>query len=114
MSSSDRPLSDYRPDPREVIGLAAFPADGLLSLVAGRQAALAAGEAVSVGIDGRLSNVEVVVERTDLVPYSVARLRRMLRPSSAALIQFTAMAELNKNQTAAERARAKEASGRAH
>jgi isopentenyldiphosphate isomerase len=77
--SDDRPLTDYRPDPAEVIGLAAFPSSGLLSLVAGRQAALAACEAVSVGIDGRLSNVEVVVERTDLVPYSAARLRRMLR-----------------------------------
>jgi isopentenyldiphosphate isomerase len=77
--SDDRALSEYRPDPREVIGLAAFPSDGLLDLVAGRQAALSACEAVSVGIDGRLANVEVVVERTDLVPYSAARLRRMLR-----------------------------------
>jgi hypothetical protein len=34
---------------------------------------------VSVGIDGHLAQVEVVVERTDLVPYSVARLRRMFR-----------------------------------
>lgn len=77
--SDDRPLTEYRPDPREVIGLAAFPAAGLLDLVAGRQAAVAAVEAVSVGIDGRLSNVKVVVERTELVPYSAARLRRMLR-----------------------------------
>jgi isopentenyldiphosphate isomerase len=74
----DRPLSDYRPDPREVIGLAAFSASGLLALVAGRQAAITASEAMRVGIDGRLEQVEVVVERTDLVPYSVARLRRML------------------------------------
>jgi isopentenyldiphosphate isomerase len=75
----DRALSEYRPDPREVSGLAAFPAQGLLALVAGRQAALPAVEAVAVGIDGRLEHVAVVVERTDLVPYSVARLRRMFR-----------------------------------
>jgi isopentenyldiphosphate isomerase len=74
----DRPLRDYRPDPREVLGLAAFPANGLLDLAAGRRSSLRAGEAVSVGIDGRLEHVEVIVERTDLVPYSVARLRRML------------------------------------
>jgi len=74
----DRPLSEYRPDPREVIGVAAFPAAGLLDLVAGQHTSLAASEAVSVGIDGRLVPVELVVERTDLVPYSVARLRRML------------------------------------
>ena len=75
----DRALREYRPDPREVIGLAAFPSDGLLGVVAGRQATVAAVEAVSVGIDGRLADVKVVVERTDLVPYSAARLRRMLR-----------------------------------
>jgi isopentenyldiphosphate isomerase len=74
----DRPLGDYRPDPREVLGLAAFPTHGLLDLVAGRRTSLHASEAVSVGINGRLERVEVVVERTDLVPYSVARLRRML------------------------------------
>jgi isopentenyldiphosphate isomerase len=78
----DRPLDSYRPDPREVSGVAAFPAAGLLDLVAGRQPSLAASEAVAVGIDGRLEAVEVVVERTDLVPYSVARLRRMLGQGS--------------------------------
>src|SRR5579859_283399 len=77
--ADDRPLIEYRPDPSEVIGLAAFPAGGLVDLVAGRQTALAANEAVSVGIDGRLAQVNVLVERTDLVPYSAARLRRMLR-----------------------------------
>jgi isopentenyldiphosphate isomerase len=76
---SDLPLDAYRPDPREVLGLAAFPASGLLGLVAGRQAALTASEAVSVGIDGRLEGVQTVIERSDLVPYSVARLRRMFR-----------------------------------
>jgi isopentenyldiphosphate isomerase len=75
----DRPLDEYRPDPREVSGVAAFPTRGLVDLVAGRQASLGASEAVSVGIDGHLAQVELVVERTDLVPYSVARLRRMFR-----------------------------------
>jgi isopentenyldiphosphate isomerase len=74
----DRPLSDYRPDPREVSGVAAFPAATLLELAAGRQSSLAASEAVAVGIDGHVEPVGLVVERTDLVPYSVARLRRML------------------------------------
>jgi isopentenyldiphosphate isomerase len=75
----DRPLLEYHPHPREVLGLAAFEASGLVDLVAGRLAALPANEAVSVGIDGRLEQVELVVERTDLVPYSAARLRRMFR-----------------------------------
>ncbi len=79
---SDLPLMDYRPDPREVMGVAAFPARGLLALVSDRQTRLPASEAVSVGIDGRLEQVEVVVERTDLVPYPVARLRRLLRRDS--------------------------------
>jgi len=74
----DRPLSDYRPNPREVSGVAVFPSAGLLDLVGRRQPLLAASEAMAVGIDGRLERVEVVVERANLVPYSVARLRRML------------------------------------
>jgi len=78
----DLPLSHYRPDPHEVMGVAAFATSGVLALVAGRAAALEATEAVSVGIDGRLAHVPVVVERTDLVPYSIARLRRMLGRAS--------------------------------
>jgi isopentenyldiphosphate isomerase len=74
----DLPLSDYRPDPGEVIGVAAFPTAGLFDLIAGRRPRLPASEAVAVGIDGRLEPVELTVERTELVPYSVARLRRML------------------------------------
>jgi isopentenyldiphosphate isomerase len=75
---SDRPLSDYRPDPREVIALGAFPSGDLVALVQGRLAALAATEAVSVAADGQLSPVDVVISRADLVQYSAARLRRML------------------------------------
>jgi isopentenyldiphosphate isomerase len=79
MLESDLPLDAYGPDPREVIGLAALSSRGLLALVGGRQASLTASEAVSVGIDGRLERVQTVIERSDLVPYSVARLRRMFR-----------------------------------
>jgi isopentenyldiphosphate isomerase len=75
----DRALLEYRPDPREVSAVAAFSAAGLVELVAGQRASLEATEAVSVGIDGALAQVNLRVERTDLVPYSVARLRRMFR-----------------------------------
>jgi len=78
----DRPLADYRPDPGEVSGLAAFPSRALLDVAAGRRARLEATEAVAVGADGRLSAAQIDVGRDDLVPYSAARLRRMLgRPS---------------------------------
>jgi isopentenyl-diphosphate delta-isomerase len=75
---NDRPLSDYRPDPREVIALGAFPSSDLLALVEGRLPRVAATEAVSVARDGQVSAVQVALQRDDLVPYSAARLRRML------------------------------------
>lgn len=75
---SDRKLTDYRPDPSEVIGLAAFPATAILSLAAGQSAEMRATEAVRVQSDGTLQPDEVVVSRDDLVPYSAARLRRTL------------------------------------
>jgi isopentenyldiphosphate isomerase len=62
----DAPLSSYRPDPAEVSALAAFSSQGLLDLVAGRLDRLAAVEA------------DVMLRREDLVPYSEARLRRLL------------------------------------
>jgi isopentenyldiphosphate isomerase len=74
----DRPLLDYRPDPGEVMGLAAFAVDGLFDLLAQRDPTLPALEAVSVDADGSLTFQKVVVSRADLVPYSAARLRRML------------------------------------
>jgi hypothetical protein len=74
----DWPLSAYRPDPTEVMGLAAFRSDELLSAASGRVAELRATEAVAVGPDGRLLAQAVVVKREALVPYSAARLRRML------------------------------------
>ena len=62
----DRPLSAYAPDPSEVIGLAAFPAPALLELMAERLDAVTAA-------DG-----SVRISREDVVPYSSARLRRLL------------------------------------
>jgi hypothetical protein len=41
---------------------------------------VAASEAVSVQSDASLASLEVVISKTDLVPYSAARLCRMLRP----------------------------------
>ncbi len=79
----DRPLAEYRPDPDEVSSVAAFPSRALLDLAAGRRARIDATEAVAVGADGRLSAAQVEVSGDDLVPYSAARMRRMLgRPSA--------------------------------
>jgi isopentenyldiphosphate isomerase len=77
---SDRALVDYRPDPREVIGLAAFRFDELVALLGGRLPEIGATEAVSVAADGSLSAEPVRVTRSDLVPYSASRLRRLLGP----------------------------------
>ena len=74
----DRPLTTYRPDPREVIGLAAFPTVELIDLSEGATLAVAATEAVMVDRAGNLSECHVSVAREDLVPYPAARLRRML------------------------------------
>ena len=79
----DDPLGAYRPDPDEVIGLAAFPSGELVDLMAGRLRQVAATEAVSVTQDARLVARQVVVRRDDVVPYSVARLRRMLGLAAA-------------------------------
>ena len=77
------PLASYRPDPAEVIGLAALPAAGLLELVAGQLRRLHATEAVSVSPSGDLRPAEVVLELADLVPYSLARLERLLGPGTS-------------------------------
>ena len=84
----DRPLADYRPDPGEVSGLAAFPSRALLEAAAGRLARLEATEAVAVGADGALSAAQIDVGRDDLVPYSAARLRRMLGGAERTLIEL--------------------------
>jgi isopentenyldiphosphate isomerase len=73
-----RPLLEYRPDPAEVISLAAFAYPELLALVAGRRASVEAVEAVAVDARGGLHAKRVVVGRAEMVPYSSARLRRLL------------------------------------
>jgi isopentenyldiphosphate isomerase len=74
----DRPLSVYRPDVAEVIGLAAFEVADVIALATGRLARGNASEAVVVNTDGSLTRSVVTVSRADLVPYSAARLRRTL------------------------------------
>jgi isopentenyldiphosphate isomerase len=74
----ERPLTDYRPDPSEVVGLAAFPVTRLLELQAGIVQAAEALEAVSVTQQGSLESTAVRVTRKHVVPYSAARLRRTL------------------------------------
>ena len=75
----DAPLTSYRPDPREVSALAAVSAEGLLGLADGRVDELAAREAVVVdGASGSLRPTELALRRAELVPYSAARLRRLL------------------------------------
>jgi isopentenyldiphosphate isomerase len=80
---TDRALSEYRPDPAEVSAVGAFPTAGLLALLSGRLANLAATEALAVDSGGRLEPIAVSLRKPDLVPYSAARLRRMLRPDSS-------------------------------
>lgn len=74
----ERPLLSFRPDPAEVMGLAVFTVSDLLGLAAGRLARGNAVEAVRVNDDGSLSPAPYSVGKSDLVPYSAARLRRML------------------------------------
>ncbi|HEY1297857.1 MAG TPA: NUDIX domain-containing protein [Chloroflexota bacterium] len=78
----DRPLRSYRPDPAEVIGLAAFPSEALIALAGGISDALDALEAVTVASRGGLESTTVRLTRDDLVPYSAARLRRTLGTSN--------------------------------
>jgi isopentenyldiphosphate isomerase len=75
------PLVEYRPDPREVSAVAAFRAADLLLLLGGRVPAVAATEAVSVSSSGQVAALDVVATQDEMVPYSVARLRRILRPT---------------------------------
>jgi isopentenyldiphosphate isomerase len=74
----DRPLTAYQPDPREVSALAAFRLSELLAVVAGETSSVFSSEAVAVGQYGRLTALEIVVKKPDLVPYTPARLRRNL------------------------------------
>jgi isopentenyldiphosphate isomerase len=72
------PLTSYRPDPAEVAGLAAVPARELIELVRGRRERVSATEAVRVAASGALQATALGLRREDLVPYSAARLRRLL------------------------------------
>jgi isopentenyldiphosphate isomerase len=74
----ERPLREYRPDPSEVIGLAAFPGAELIRLAAGKVGSVVAAEAVRVEPDGSVVSAVVSVMRQDVVPYSAARLRRTI------------------------------------
>ena len=74
----DRPLSRYRPDVDEVIGLATFKVAEVIALASGRLARGNATEGYTVNTDGSLTRSAVAVSRADLVPYSAARLRRTL------------------------------------
>lgn len=76
----DRPLTDYRPDPSEVIGLAAFPLDRLLDVASHARDSVTATEAIMVDTASGLHPTVVRATREDLVPYSAARLRRNLGP----------------------------------
>jgi isopentenyldiphosphate isomerase len=77
----DLPLDAYRPDPLEVSGLAAFDALALIDLVAGNLALLDASEAVSVSASGTVHPETITIQKADLVPYSAARLQRLLHYS---------------------------------
>jgi isopentenyldiphosphate isomerase len=74
----DRRLTEYRPDPAEVIGVAAFDASELLAVQEGIAQSVAALDGVSVTQDGSLESTTIRLRRDDLVPYSAARLRRTL------------------------------------
>jgi hypothetical protein len=59
-----------------------------VSLLQGAQSRLKASEAVAVAIDGHLTSSDVTVRREDVVPYSAARLRRMLGVSLQPLVKY--------------------------
>ena len=75
----DRPLLEYAPDPAEVSGVAAVLATELLALVAGERASAPAREAVAVVADGAVQPAAVEIKAADVVPYSKARIARLVR-----------------------------------
>jgi isopentenyldiphosphate isomerase len=74
----DAPLTTYRPDPREVAGVAAFPTEALLALLDGSGGRVVASEAVTVTGVGTPRATTLVISAGEVVPYSAARLRRTL------------------------------------
>jgi isopentenyldiphosphate isomerase len=76
---SAEPLAGYRPDPREVSAVAAFAARDLLRVLGGRLPVMRSVEAVETG--GGPTEFEVT--RDQVVPYSMARVRRIIRSARA-------------------------------
>jgi len=72
---SSEPLASYRPDPREVSAVAAFDAGDLLALLGGRVSLMRSVEGIETG--GEAAVFEVT--RDQVVPYSMARVRRIIR-----------------------------------
>jgi isopentenyldiphosphate isomerase len=75
---SDLPIGEYRPDPTEVSGVAAFSVADVIALATGRASTIRAIEGIVVLRDGSLRAETPLVAREEMVPYSAARLRRML------------------------------------
>jgi isopentenyldiphosphate isomerase len=74
------PLLTYRPNAAEVSGLTAVPGRALVALAAGQVDGASATEAVDVLPDGSCRTAaECAVRPETFVPYSAARLRRLLR-----------------------------------
>jgi isopentenyldiphosphate isomerase len=69
----DRPLREYRPDPREVSDVAAFTASELIHLANGQRESIEATESISG---------QVRIRRGDVVPYSAERLARLLKSAN--------------------------------
>lgn len=70
----DAPLATYRPDPSEVMAVAAFRTPDLL----GSADPLVPVEAVTVADDGSVTPASLAVPRASLVPYDADRLWRTL------------------------------------
>jgi isopentenyldiphosphate isomerase len=85
---SDLPIGEYRPDPAEVMGVAAFSVPEVISLAAGRVSSARAIEGIAVLRDGSLRAETPLIAREEVVPYSAARLRRMLGWGGRRSIQF--------------------------
>ncbi|HEY3058648.1 MAG TPA: NUDIX domain-containing protein [Chloroflexota bacterium] len=79
------PLVSYRPDPTEVNAVGAFASGDLLRLLGGKISSISTVEAIQVADDGAVSTAVFEVQRQEVVPYSVARVRRIL--GSAKLIR---------------------------
>jgi isopentenyldiphosphate isomerase len=86
--AADLPIAEYRPDPSEVMGVAAFSVPDVISLAAGRVSTARAIEGIAVLRDGSLRADAPLIARAEMVPYSAARLRRILGRGGRRSIQF--------------------------